>query len=74
MLIQGFNTFLPVGYQIECQTDALGVSNVTVTTPSGTSTRTMNTHSVEPRPMPMTINAAMERTDLVSPDLPAELP
>ena len=74
MLIQGFNTFLPVGYQIECATDALGVSHVTVTTPSGTSTKTTNTHSIEPRPIPMAVNAAMERTDLVSSDLPAELP
>ncbi|KAF8624979.1 hypothetical protein AX15_005613 [Amanita polypyramis BW_CC] len=35
-LIQGFNTFLPVGYRIECGTDAEDASYITVTTPSGT--------------------------------------
>ena len=39
-LIQGFNTFLPVGYRIECTTDAFDASYITVTTPSG---RTMQT-------------------------------
>lgn len=39
-LIQGFNTFLPVGYRIECTTDAFDASFITVTTPSG---RTMQT-------------------------------
>ncbi|KAK2461043.1 hypothetical protein APHAL10511_006984 [Amanita phalloides] len=35
-LIQGFNTFLPVGYRIECGTDAENINFITVTTPSGT--------------------------------------
>ncbi|KIL63546.1 hypothetical protein M378DRAFT_79542 [Amanita muscaria Koide BX008] len=35
-LIQGFNTFLPVGYRIECGTDAEDTNFITVTTPSGT--------------------------------------
>ncbi|KAF8634812.1 hypothetical protein AX17_004064 [Amanita inopinata Kibby_2008] len=35
-LIQGFNTFLPVGYRIECGIDAQDVNVITVTTPSGT--------------------------------------
>ncbi|KAH0834686.1 hypothetical protein J3R83DRAFT_10212 [Lanmaoa asiatica] len=36
MLIQGFNTFLPVGYRIECSTDPQQSTMITVTTPSGT--------------------------------------
>ncbi|KAF8552138.1 hypothetical protein OG21DRAFT_1511850 [Imleria badia] len=35
-LIQGFNTFLPVGYRIECSTDPQQSAMITVTTPSGT--------------------------------------
>ncbi|KIJ96026.1 hypothetical protein K443DRAFT_50894, partial [Laccaria amethystina LaAM-08-1] len=35
-LIQGFNTFLPLGYHIECSTDAHDSNFITVTTPSGT--------------------------------------
>lgn len=36
ILIQGFNTFLPVGYRIECSFDAQDTNLITVTTPSGT--------------------------------------
>ncbi|KAF5369896.1 hypothetical protein D9758_001057 [Tetrapyrgos nigripes] len=36
-LIQGFNTFLPAGYRIECSVDA---SQITVTTPRGTTIHT----------------------------------
>ncbi|KAJ3998729.1 hypothetical protein F5050DRAFT_1805683 [Lentinula boryana] len=36
-LIQGFNTFLPVGYRIECSSDA---NHITVTTPRGTKMET----------------------------------
>jgi paired amphipathic helix protein Sin3a len=40
-LIQGFNTFLPVGYRIECTTTPHGDGAlITVTTPSGTTTQT----------------------------------
>lgn len=35
-LIQGFNTFLPVGYRIECSSDPLQSAFITVTTPTGT--------------------------------------
>lgn len=35
MLIQGFNTFLPAGYRIECNMDE-NADYITVTTPSGT--------------------------------------
>ncbi|KIK06012.1 hypothetical protein K443DRAFT_674585 [Laccaria amethystina LaAM-08-1] len=41
-LIQGFNTFLPVGYRIECSTDAHDSNFITVTTPSGTMMQTTN--------------------------------
>lgn len=41
-LIQGFNTFLPVGYRIECSTDAHDSNFITVTTPSGTTMQTTN--------------------------------
>jgi paired amphipathic helix protein Sin3a len=41
-LIQGFNTFLPVGYRIECSTDAHDSSYITVTTPTGTMMQTTN--------------------------------
>ncbi|KAE8386740.1 hypothetical protein BDV23DRAFT_186947 [Aspergillus alliaceus] len=43
-LIQGFNTFLPPGYRIECGTDD-NPDVIRVTTPSGT-----NTISMPPRP------------------------
>ncbi|KAF9237763.1 hypothetical protein BU15DRAFT_48322, partial [Melanogaster broomeanus] len=35
-LIQGSNTFLPVGYHIECSTDPQQSTMITLTTPSGT--------------------------------------
>ncbi|EIW74380.1 hypothetical protein CONPUDRAFT_140506 [Coniophora puteana RWD-64-598 SS2] len=35
-LIQGFNTFLPVGYRIDCSMNPLEPHMITVTTPSGT--------------------------------------
>ncbi|KAL7423639.1 hypothetical protein Q5752_001220 [Cryptotrichosporon argae] len=39
VLIQGFNTFLPPGYRIDCTTDGENGTNViTVTTPNGTVT------------------------------------
>ena len=41
-LIQGFNTFLPVGYRIECSMDPHEAGFITVTTPSGTTLQTTN--------------------------------
>ncbi|KAK9469030.1 hypothetical protein V1512DRAFT_258454 [Lipomyces arxii] len=38
-LIQGFNTFLPPGYRIECSTDPSDPNPIRVTTPMGTTTR-----------------------------------
>ncbi|CAY70276.1 Component of the Sin3p-Rpd3p histone deacetylase complex [Komagataella phaffii GS115] len=39
-LIQGFNTFLPQGYKIECFVDPLNPNAIRVTTPMGTVTMT----------------------------------
>ncbi|KAJ6513448.1 hypothetical protein C8R45DRAFT_963699, partial [Mycena sanguinolenta] len=41
-LIQGFNTFLPVGYRIECSKDGHDSNYITVTTPTGTTMHTTN--------------------------------
>ncbi|KZT07953.1 uncharacterized protein LAESUDRAFT_698018 [Laetiporus sulphureus 93-53] len=41
-LIQGFNTFLPAGYRIECTDDASNPNTITVTTPAGTTTQATN--------------------------------
>ena len=38
-LIEGFNTFLPHGYHIECTVDDMDTNVITVTTPEGTTTR-----------------------------------
>ncbi|KAL4269176.1 Transcriptional regulatory protein Sin3-like protein [Pleurotus pulmonarius] len=38
-LIQGFNTFLPVGYRIDVSADPMDPNLITVTTPSGTTTQ-----------------------------------
>ncbi|KAG1768758.1 hypothetical protein EV702DRAFT_1181913 [Suillus placidus] len=58
-LIQGFNTFLPVGYRIECSSDPQQSSFITVTTPTGTmlqSIRDDSLPSVPPAP-PATVLA-----------------
>ncbi|CAK5268788.1 unnamed protein product [Mycena citricolor] len=52
VLIQGFNTFLPAGYRIECSKDANNSSYITVTTPTGTTTTTTTTS--RPPPLPVT--------------------
>ena len=41
-LIQGFNTFLPAGYRIECDTESSDPSFITVTTPAGVTTQAIN--------------------------------
>ncbi|SHO78234.1 Similar to S.cerevisiae protein SIN3 (Component of both the Rpd3S and Rpd3L histone deacetylase complexes) [Malassezia sympodialis ATCC 42132] len=43
-LIQGFNTFLPPGYRIECSMDQNDGNFITVTTPSGTTTQALGGH------------------------------
>ncbi|KAL5494648.1 hypothetical protein ACEPAI_109 [Sanghuangporus weigelae] len=46
-LIQGFNTFLPPGYRIECTSDALETTTtITVTTPAGTTTQSTDNHQL----------------------------
>ena len=40
-LIQGFNTFLPPGYRIECSVDQNDANMMTVTTPSGRTTQSL---------------------------------
>ncbi|CAG8603504.1 7985_t:CDS:10 [Funneliformis mosseae] len=40
-LIQGFNTFLPPGYHIECSTNPHDPDSIKVTTPNGTTTSTI---------------------------------
>ena len=41
-LIQGFNTFLPVGYRIDISSDPLDPNTITVTTPLGTTIQSIN--------------------------------
>lgn len=53
-LIQGFNTFLPPGYRIECGTDD-NPNAIRVTTPSGTNTLSMAT-----RPARTSLDSAEE--------------
>ncbi|KIK70594.1 hypothetical protein GYMLUDRAFT_65815 [Collybiopsis luxurians FD-317 M1] len=48
-LIQGFNTFLPVGYRIDVSGDPSDPNTITVTTPSGTTTQSTTGHA--PRPV-----------------------
>ena len=45
-LIQGFNTFLPPGYRIECSVDQNDANMITVTTPSGTTTQSLGGHGI----------------------------
>ncbi|KAJ4472571.1 paired amphipathic helix [Lentinula edodes] len=47
-LIQGFNTFLPVGYRIDVSGDPLDPNTITVTTPQGTTTQTTTQSSNTP--------------------------
>lgn len=53
-MIQGFNTFLPPGYRIECGTDD-NPNAIRVTTPSGTNTLSMAT-----RPARQSLDSAEE--------------
>ncbi|TFY70749.1 hypothetical protein EVG20_g2247 [Dentipellis fragilis] len=49
-LIQGFNTFLPVGYRIDVGSDSRSNDFITVTTPSGTMRQAMSGPSGLPTP------------------------
>ncbi|KAF9469764.1 histone deacetylase complex, SIN3 component [Collybia nuda] len=44
-LIQGFNTFLPLGYRIDISADPSDPNTITVTTPSGTTTQNTNNNA-----------------------------
>lgn len=48
-LIQGFNTFLPLGYRIDISVDPLDPNAITVTTPLGTTIQNTNSTSPIPR-------------------------
>ncbi|KAF8910078.1 hypothetical protein CPB84DRAFT_1673093 [Gymnopilus junonius] len=48
-LIQGFNTFLPMGYRIDISADPLDPNTITVTTPMGTTTQNTTTNTIVTR-------------------------
>lgn len=56
-LIQGFNTFLPVGYRIDISSDPLDLNTITVTTPLGTTTQSIN--NAYARSLPLGYGAPM---------------
>ncbi|RMZ83954.1 hypothetical protein DV737_g1313, partial [Chaetothyriales sp. CBS 132003] len=58
MLIQGFNTFLPPGYRIECEENS---DAIRVTTPSGTSIRDLG--QAVPGPFGLAPNRSINRPD-----------
>lgn len=53
MLIQGFNTFLPAGYRIECNVDQHDTNFITVTTPSGTTVQSQPHYRAHKRIFPL---------------------
>jgi len=48
-LIQGFNTFLPMGYRIDISADPLDPNTITVTTPLGIMTQNTNVNALNVR-------------------------
>lgn len=52
-LIQGFNTFLPPGYRIECSLDPNEGSLITVTTPNGTTTQSLGGAPIQAHAAPL---------------------
>jgi paired amphipathic helix protein Sin3a len=80
-LIQGFNTFLPVGYRIECTLTPAADALITVTTPTGTMTQTSTAVAPTAMSMPGLMAMAMEneRRDMMTnalepPPAPAPAP
>jgi len=73
-LIQGFNTFLPVGYRIEVGSDAQSSEVITVTTPSGTMLQSTNSPSIPPPPQPAPPLQEPGQPSLDQPPLPPPLP
>jgi paired amphipathic helix protein Sin3a len=59
-LIQGFNTFVPVGYRIECTLTSAGEARITVSTPMGTTTQTSTVVSPTAMSMPALMAKAIE--------------
>jgi len=74
-LIQGFNTFLPVGYRIEVGSDAQSSEVITVTTPSGTMLQSTNSPGI-PLSLPTPAPSQQEPNLLSSdqPPVPSPLP
>jgi len=70
-LIQGFNTFLPVGYRIEVGSDAQSSEVITVTTPSGTMLQSTNGPDIPPPPLPPPPAPLPQEPGLLSSDQPA---
>ncbi|KAI5118376.1 hypothetical protein M0805_005842 [Coniferiporia weirii] len=76
-LIQGFNTFLPPGYRIECSRNALEATTITVTTPAGTTTQSTDGQQQIPRaspavsPSPAPVLVATNLTVKPQPDSPS---
>ena len=81
-LIQGFNTFLPVGYRIEVGSDAQSSEVITVTTPSGTMLQSTNSPVIPapaqaaPPALPQSVLTPQELGQLSSdqPPIPAPPP
>jgi paired amphipathic helix protein Sin3a len=69
-LIQGFNTFLPVGYRIEVGSDAQSSEVITVTTPSGTMLQSTNSPGIPPPPPPPPSAPPEQEPSLLSSDQP----
>ncbi|KAH9005601.1 paired amphipathic helix [Lactarius hatsudake] len=69
-LIQGFNTFLPVGYRIEVGPDSQSSEVITVTTPSGTMLRSTNTPSISAPPPSLSAPPQQEIGQLPPSDQP----
>ena len=57
-LIEGFNTFLPVGYRIDISVDPLDPNTITVTTPMGTTTQTTNASVARTPPVNTSLHPA----------------
>ncbi|KZT30944.1 PAH2 domain-containing protein, partial [Neolentinus lepideus HHB14362 ss-1] len=64
-LIQGFNTFLPPGYRIDCSADPRD-TNITVTTPEGVVTQSTQAHLMQPHP-PVPLHPSMQSFDPLIP-------
>jgi paired amphipathic helix protein Sin3a len=73
-LIQGFNTFLPVGYRIEVGSDAQSSEVITVTTPSGTMLQSTNSPGMPPPPLSVAPPQELNLLPSDQPSVPSPLP